>query len=217
MYIMTSILIIEQNGEIKETKVKTFDEKTLYKKAGFKTDKEFKKHVSWKIADHININVYGRTTGRANTENKYEFPPPIDNTLFFGRCVIVKMDNDEPENLKQSDWKKIYETLCGGFEDIGNEDSEESEDDVDPNAERTKSGYVKDAFIVDDDEIDEANDESDEENSFNEDKDDNSSIDTSVLAKKRKQPTRKVKTKTTTKTYVDDYISTDELTEEEYV
>lgn len=213
---MTSILIIEQNGEIKETKVKTFDENTLYKKAGFKTDKEFKKHVSWKITDGIKINVYGRTSGRANSENKYEFPPPIDNTLFFGRCVIIKMDNNQVGNLKQSEWKKIYETLYGGFEDIGDEDSEESEDDVDPDAERTKSGYVKDEFIVDDDEIDETGEDIDEENSFNDD-DDDSSIDSSVLPEKRKQPSRKVKSKMTAKKYADDYISIDELTEEEYV
>ena len=215
---MTSILIIEQNGDIKETKVKVFDEDSLYKKAGFKTDTGFKSHVIWKITDTMKVKVYGRTSGRANSENKYDFPPPIDNTLFFGKCLVVKIENDEPVGLKSSEWNKIYEKLHGGFEDIGNEDSDaESVDEIDPNVERTKSGYVKDEFVVDDDEIDDVDDDT-EEKSFNEDDDDdNSSIDISVVTtKKRKQPARQVKSKTPAK-YADDYISIDELSEEEYL
>ena len=30
------------------------------------------------------IEVYAKTEGRTNSENKYDFPPPIDNALFFG-------------------------------------------------------------------------------------------------------------------------------------
>lgn len=29
------------------------------------------------------VDLYGKTEGKANTENKYDFPPPVDNTLFF--------------------------------------------------------------------------------------------------------------------------------------
>ena len=47
------------------------------------------------------------------------------------------------------EWKCIYEKLYGGFESLNdeNDESDESDDDL----PKTKSGYVKDDFIVDDD------------------------------------------------------------------
>jgi len=57
------------------------------------------------------------------------------------------------EDLKESEWEKIYEELFGGFEDIGSEDSEEQSEDTDPDLPRTNTGYVKDGFVVEDNEI----------------------------------------------------------------
>ena len=100
-----------------------------------------------------NIEVYGKTEGRANQENKYEFPPPIDKTLFFGSCILISRDNDNnPINLKTDEWDKIYDVLYGGFKDIGSMDSEE-EDEEDETLPRTKTGYFKDDFVIDDDEF----------------------------------------------------------------
>lgn len=149
-----SVIVIEKGGNIKELKVKSFNEMELYKKGGFKTQNDFKQHTSW---DNItvnnityNIHVYGKTVGRANQENKYEFPPPIDNTLFFGSCVLVNYVNNVPHNLSSKEWKSIYTQLYGGFEDLDGDVSDES-DDSDDNLPKTKSGYMKDDFVVDDD------------------------------------------------------------------
>lgn len=163
-----TFLIIEKNGSIKEQTLKNFDESQLYKKAGFKTADEFTCHTEWNIED-VNdksycISVYGKTTGRANQENKYEFPPPIDTTLFFGNCILVNRVDDEISNLTEKEWDTIYEHLHGGFEDIGDEDSEDEEDDDDEEGvPRTKSGYVKDDFVVEDDEEEEDEEEEEEE------------------------------------------------------
>jgi len=151
-----SIIVIEKGGNVKELKVKSYVEEELYKKCGFKSSTDFKLQSVWenvKVKGIIyNIHVYGKTVGRANQENKYEFPPPIDNTLFFGSCVLVNKVNDVPKKLTSSEWKSIYDKLYGGFEDLGADDSSESEDDEeDETLPRTKSGYVKDDFIVDDD------------------------------------------------------------------
>jgi hypothetical protein len=149
-----SIIIIEKGGNIKELKIKNLNEDELYKKCGFKSPTDFKLHTVWKninINNTIyNIHVYGKLVGRANQENKYEFPPPIDNELFFGSCALVNKVDNIPKNLTSGEWNRIYEHLYGGFEDIGDEDSDESEDE-DENLPKTKSGYVKDDFIVDDD------------------------------------------------------------------
>jgi hypothetical protein len=153
---MTTILCVEKLGSIKEVKVKNVLEDELYKKAGLKNGQDFKQHATWKVKvnkKNYNICVYGKTKGRANTENKYDFPPPIDNTLFFGNCIIVcKDDDDSIVSITASEWNKIYEELFGGFEDIGDESDDDSEDnDEDENIPKTKTGYAKDGFVVDDD------------------------------------------------------------------
>ena len=152
-----SIIIIEKGGNVKELKVKNYNEDELYKKCGFKSSTDFKFHSAWKNITlnkvTYNIHIYGKLVGRANQENKYEFPPPIDNTLFFGSCVLVNKVDNIPKNLTSGEWNRIYDHLYGGFEDIGDEDSDES-DDEDEGLPKTKSGYVKDDFIVDDDDDD---------------------------------------------------------------
>ena len=142
----------------------------MYKKAGFKSAEGFKLITNWDVKlDETKyfISVYGKASGRAGQENKYEFPPPIDSTLLFGNCVLVNQLECEPvSNLKKSDWDKIYDHLYGGFEDLDDDDSELSKDnDSEKDLPRTKTGYVKDDFIVEDDESDdiETEDESEEE------------------------------------------------------
>ena len=170
---MPTILCVEKLGTIKELNVKNVNEDELYKKAGLKSGQDFNQQTSWKIKVNkksYNICVYGKTNGRANTENKYDFPPPIDTTLFFGNCLIVnKQDDDSIISVTLNEWEKIYEELFGGFEDLGDEDSDDSEEeDEDEALPKTKSGYAKDGFVVDDDdELDNSDDddftESDEE------------------------------------------------------
>jgi hypothetical protein len=154
---MPSILIVEKLGEIKSTSLKTWNESELYKKAGFKTPEGFKCYTTWSIEiddAKYNISLYGKTTGRANQENKYEFPPPVDKHLFFGNCVLVnKSDQGDVNDLSVKEWEEIYENLYGGFEDLGSDsDDSDEDDDDDYGMKRTKTGYAKDGFVVDDDE-----------------------------------------------------------------
>lgn len=161
---MTTYLVIQKDGNIKQMSSKLLSEDVLYKRAGFTTNAHFKCYAKWSVENIKNknytIHVYGKTDGRANQENEYDFPPPIDNTLFFGNCLIINKEDDIPVDITKSEWKDIYENLFGGFEEINSEEDEsESEDDGLP---RTKSGYVKDDFIVDDDEVDDDYDEVDD-------------------------------------------------------
>jgi hypothetical protein len=160
---MPVVLVLDKSGSIKEVNIKNYDETELYKKAGFKTDTDFSRHTVWNVrtgGKEYSVSVYGKTDGRANQENKYDFPPPVDNTLFFGSCVLVNKDeNNHAIDLTEVEWDKIYEKLFGGFEDIGDEDSIESEDSIPDSVPRTKEGYVKDGFIVDDPEDDDSEEE----------------------------------------------------------
>ena len=149
-----TILIVEKNGDINEKKVNNVNETELYKKVGLKTSNGFTMQTEWNInklkGKSYNIRLYGKIEGRANYENKYEFPPPVDERLFFGNCVLINMDKDgEYTNLSKTDWNTVYDHLYGGFDDVDNEEDEEEEEE-DDELPRTKSGYVKDGFIVDD-------------------------------------------------------------------
>jgi hypothetical protein len=167
---MTILLIVEKNGNIKETKVKSLQVSELYKKAGFKSEEGFLEPVvSWPrpgidpFTLDYQIQVFGKTKGRAGQENKYDFPPPIDTTLFFGNVAMIAVRPDGVVvDLTMSAWEMVYEQLFGGFEDLVDshgrplDDSEEESEDLEVEGyEYTKEGYVKDDFIVDDDDEDE--------------------------------------------------------------
>jgi hypothetical protein len=198
---MTSIVIIEKSGEIKEKSVKNLVEGDLYKSAGFKSAADFKCHTVWNLeldSTAYSVELYGKTSGRAGQENKYEFPPPMDNTLFFGNCVAVRRDKPGGQiiGLKAAEWEVIYESLYGGFEDIEMSDSEDDDDDEydsDDELPKTKTGYAKDDFVVDDDDDEEDDDDDedhdddddDEDDDMDEEDDDDGIVSKPSAAKKR--------------------------------
>lgn len=237
---MVQVVIIEKNGSLKELNVQKYDNDNLCKKAGFKSTKDFKAHSCWK-QDHIEVYLYGKTEGRAGQENKYDMPPPIDNTLFFGSCLLLMKKNNKEVDLSVKVWKEMYENLFGGFEDIGDEDSEDEEneeDDEDADLPQTKEGYAKDGFVVGDDEEDEDEEDEDEEEDEEEEDDDIVGVDDDeddeddeedeedeeVSSPKRVQPKRNAK-KPTKNVFVaiqnaieDEFLNCEsELSEEEYL
>ena len=168
---MPTAILIDKKGSIKEVVLKTFAESDLYKKAGFKAADGFQNTHTWTIDavnKSYNITLYGKVTGRAGQENKYDFPPPVDNILFFGSCVLVNNlseDKTTIDSVTKDEWKILYDHLFGGFEDLGSEDStslSDDEDDIDAGLPRTKSGYAKDGFIVEDGVLEDEDDDEDE-------------------------------------------------------
>lgn len=163
-----NILIVEKTGNIKESKIKSPEE--IYKKCGFKTPKDFEHQTTWTVECYneiINVRLYGKTTGRANSENKYEFPPPVDNELYFGSVALLAFSEDEEIlDLYSETWEKIYEDLYGGFEDLGDEDSSEEDELEDvPDEFKTKEGYLKDGFVVpDDNDLEDVMEDSEQDN-----------------------------------------------------
>ena len=167
-----NIVIVETNGSLKKTLFKKFNEETLYKKCNLKKPDDFEKKTKWSVKiDGVKYTVFlfAKEKGRANNENKYDFPPPVDNKLFFGNCILfAKNDDDEYVDLSLELWNKIYEKLFGGFENLDStaiEDVEEEDELANIPAEmKSKDGYLKDDFIVDEeDEPDEEAEEDDED------------------------------------------------------
>jgi hypothetical protein len=156
-----TIVIVEKTGDLKTLSIKDFKVEDLYKKCGFKKGDDFLKQVEWSAkydGKKYFVEVYAKTEGRANSENKYDFPPPIDNKLFFGSCAILNYvkQNDGSKlyvDLSLQLWNKIYEKLFGGFEDLAataEEDATEEDELANvPKEKKTKQGYLKDGFVVD--------------------------------------------------------------------
>ena len=182
-----NIILIDKFGKMKTLQINTkdFKREDLYKKCGFKKDNDFSKQTEWKITvekQKYKISVYAKTDGRANTENKYDFPPPIDNSLFFGTCAVFSEIKDSQTTLyKLSDlsidlWEKIYEKLFGGFENLNNtaidDDNEVDELANVKSDKKTKQGYLKDGFVVEDLGDDEDDDDDDEDVDDEDDEDD---------------------------------------------
>ena len=155
---MTKYLFVSKGGEVeqKTTKNKIECDK-IFKLCNYKTASGFEKLHCFPIdkSDPENgFEVYGKKSGRANSENKYEFPPPIDKNLYFGSLCIIKREGSEISDLSIEEWNIVYESLFGGFEDIEDSDGERSMDsEIYSSDEYTKEGYHKDSFIIDDDEL----------------------------------------------------------------
>lgn len=182
---MPSIVIVEKNGDLKAQEYKSSTTDELYKKCSFKKADGFGKVAEWTYSKRgenmMTVELWARNDGQANQENKYDFPPPADNELFFGNCALLAKDsNMNIIDLTVEKWNKVYEHLFGGFETLAdNEDEdEEEEDELDniPSSMKTKDGYLKDGFIVDDALEDGAN-SSDSGDDEGEDDDENSDDD----------------------------------------
>jgi hypothetical protein len=147
-------ILIEKSGEcVGKTSKNGLDIDELYKKCGFKKIDGFCEVGRWQLDNGLEIAVYGRSDGKAGSENKFEYPQPIDKQLFFGNMAVVAMVNGVHVDLDVNHWGEIYSELMGGFEDIGSEDSEEEEDEEEiPIEDQTSHGYMKDDFVVEDEE-----------------------------------------------------------------
>jgi hypothetical protein len=175
-----NIIIVDKSGTLKSLSIKDFKEEDLFKKCGFKKSENFIKHVEWNVklnGSKYLVHVYGKDDGRANSENKYDFPPPIDKILFYGSCAIVAKQKHEDDkinyvNLSVELWEKMYEKLFGGFENLAVTalEDEEEEDELEkiPKEKKTKQGYLKDGFVVDSDGEEESEYETADESDSNE-------------------------------------------------
>ena len=176
-------ILIDKTGELKEVKIT--DMENLYKTCKLKKPDNFDLRHTWKVkikSDKYMIKLYAKNDGRANTENKYDLPPPIDNDLFFGAMLVVGYDNDEEIiDMSIELWEKVYEKLFGGFENLKDtaKEDEEEEDELDniPDNMKTKEGYLKDGFIVDNDDDEEEDEDyeaedDNEEGEFDDEEDD---------------------------------------------
>lgn len=157
-----TIIIVDKGASLKTLTVKDYNVEDLYKKCGFKKSEGFNLQVEWPVkldGQKYLVQMYGKLDGKANMENKYDFPPPVDKNLYFGSCALVGMLRDDSNNKSLTNlnlelWNKIYEKLFGGFEDMAltcveDEEEEDELEKVPKHMKTKKGGYLKDGFVVD--------------------------------------------------------------------
>ena len=131
------VVILKKNGSIK---TKDF---TLLTKKKYKFNLEtlqMSKHIkkSRKVihtynVDKINLIIIGSNKGKHTNINKHELPPPIDNNILYNDLIVIKTDlKNNIQDLTKDEYDKYYETLFGGFEELGSEDTDTDDE-----------GYVK--------------------------------------------------------------------------
>jgi hypothetical protein len=168
--------------------------------------------------------MYGKLDGKSNMVNKYDWPPPVDNQLYFGSCCLVGMLRDHDNNkvltnLSLELWNKIYEKLFGGFEDLSatiiEDENEIDELENIPKHKKTKNGgYLKDGFVVDsEEETSDILSSSSEQEEEEEDEDEEEEIE---IVKKTKQKKTKKIHKELEKTDETDVDISTELVEEPF-
>jgi hypothetical protein len=174
----TSVVIVSKTGKLTEADIVTntvtgIQELTeiLSKKCDNKKSTGFSCYHTWRVRNknnrfgfgddlatsvkYVYVDLWAKTDGRAGQENKYELPPPIDEIIFFGNIALVaRVDKEVACDLTVKRWNMIYEKLFGGFEDLS-KTAQEDEKEIDelesiPASKKTKNGYLKDGFIVDD-------------------------------------------------------------------
>jgi hypothetical protein len=162
---MTSIVLIDKGGNIKETKVKKLTRETIYSKCGFRKKEDFDLRTTWNLKieeTDYKIELWSRNVGKAGTENKYDFPPPIDKELYFGTCGLININKDDTIiDLTIDEWNKIYDKLFGGFEDLNSSEEESDDELLNVPDELKTNGYLKDGFVVS------SNSNSDEDSEYN--------------------------------------------------
>ena len=95
---MLTIIIVDKNCVLKPLNVKDYKVEELYKRCGFKKSEGFELQTEWFVkidGQKYIIQLYGKEEGKANMENKYDFPPPVDKKLYFGSCALVGLTKDE--------------------------------------------------------------------------------------------------------------------------
>ena len=156
---MVKLVILCKSGEINELDVKKLTINDLYKKCNYRKPDGFGLINIWKVnisEQTYVVEVYGKKEGKSGHENKHELPPPIDKELYFGNLAIInKNSDDELADIGEKEWLMIYDKLYGGFEDLAatakEDDMEVDELENVPKEFKTTEGYLKDGFVVDDD------------------------------------------------------------------
>jgi hypothetical protein len=199
------IVILKKNGNVSNKKLNKHDNiiDALYSisdkriKMSDKPTKLYSYVISNTNSVSTTLEIYGYIDGRPGQENSHDLPPNAtcycdgfdksDTDLLYGEAYAIKYSYDKIQDFEIEEYSKYYSKLCGGFEDLGDTDSELSEDEeptqedtdfIVPDDEElsTDEEWVEESLEQDDDDDDDDDDEELEEDELEELEDDQEDI-----------------------------------------
>jgi len=180
---MVQVLKIEKTGDIKYIKITDTNE--LYKKCGFRKDIGFEKITNWEKTingDIMNIELWGRTSGKNNIKNNYKFPKPFNQNI-YGNCSLIYKQNDITLDLTEELWNKMHivDETDISMKDIQNNHQSNHHEDTNDDSNDDSNEYQNDNDDDDNDDLDilsiseDDNSELEEESYIYSDEEDNKS------------------------------------------
>ena len=126
---MITAIILNMVGSKEEVRIndQTILRNQIKKKLQNKCAGNAQELGSWPYNNN-KVTIYGWEEGNAGQENNHEIPPPHDTNLYFGDLLVVNSKGNNLINFTKKDYNKFFEDMYGGFEDIGDTDSEYSDD-----------------------------------------------------------------------------------------
>lgn len=125
-------LILTSSGDVKPGKI------TLAANEKIPSVETIQKYYRRKVApaaigtymakDNIQLQLFGYKEGKAGQENKHELPPPNDKLLLFGDIVLIATKDNAIMPFTIEEYHEFYNRAFGGFDDLGSEDEEETDD-----------------------------------------------------------------------------------------
>ena len=120
----TGVLI--RCSDIVETIV--IDSKNIESSIKIKGKNGLKCITIWEIDEDTEYLLYGYEQGSHTIVNKHEIPTPVELNLFYGDLLVVAKNNDKIKSMVKNDYFIFYDKCFGGFETLGEEDSESDYD-----------------------------------------------------------------------------------------
>ena len=103
---MIKILIINNNC-IKESNIKNLDSDNMYKKLGYKNNKNFCLVKSYKNKEGY-INIYGKISGSQNLLNTNSVL--VNNKLsIYGKALVVKIIDERYFGITEDEFNSIFD------------------------------------------------------------------------------------------------------------
>lgn len=110
-------------------------EAALWSLCKLSSSKEFGQKAEWVLPPdiqsdaHFCVGLYATThPGHHCDPNQYDFPPPVENTFFYGKVVLVAFTSTGvPTSLSKEMWEQTFNFHVEGIEDL--DDTKEMDDD----------------------------------------------------------------------------------------
>jgi len=114
---MVQAIVVATNGELSAVSVTSLDD--MFKKCNFRSQNGFSERTVWKhFSDGRthSVRLYAKREGKI--PNKYVFPSPVENEVYYGKCILINTVGDDLFDLSLKTWADLLEDTQKGDDDV---------------------------------------------------------------------------------------------------